>query len=41
MTRSPRASSTRRLLGLGLAAVALLLGGCVYLRLVEVKLVFL
>jgi hypothetical protein len=29
------------LLGLGLAAVALLLGSCVHLRLVEVKLVFL
>lgn len=37
MIHSPRASATRRLLALGLAAVALLLGGCVYLRLLEVK----
>ena len=33
----PRRSCARRLLALGVAALALLLGGCVYLRLLELK----
>jgi hypothetical protein len=34
----PRRTSPRRLLALGLAALSLLLGGCVYLRLLELRL---
>ena len=34
----PRRTVARRLFALGLAAVTLLLGGCIYLRLLEVKL---